>query len=131
MTLSVAARRCLALGALYGFLCVVLGAFGAHALREHLTVDRLVIWHTGVEYQFYHALALLLCGLWLQWQPRRALHVAAICLGIGVPLFSGSLYALVLTDTDMLGAITPFGGVLFLVAWAALLWAAVKPLPPG
>lgn len=118
--------RWIALGALYGFLGVAFGAFGAHGLRARLTSDALAVWHTAVEYQFYHAGALLICGLWLYLQPRRALHVAASCFAIGVLLFSGSLYAFVLSGVGALGAITPFGGLLFFAGWLSLLWAAVK-----
>ncbi|HET8883663.1 MAG TPA: DUF423 domain-containing protein [Solimonas sp.] len=111
-------------GALYGFLGVAFGAFGAHALRARLSADMLAIWKTAVDYQFYHALALLLVGLWIAQQPARALNVAGICFALGILLFSGSLYALALSGVRVLGAITPFGGLLFLLGWLSLAWAA-------
>jgi len=113
------------IGALYGFLGVALGAFGAHGLRARLSADALAIWKTAVDYQFYHALALLLVGLWAMQQPARALNVAGTCFALGVVLFSGSLYALALSGVRVLGAITPLGGLLFLCGWLSLAWRAV------
>lgn len=116
----------LAVGALYGFLGVAFGAFGAHALRARLSPDLLAVWKTGVEYQFYHAGALLLVGLWLRTQQSAALQVAGVCFALGVLVFSGSLYALALSGVRGLGAVTPIGGLLFLAGWLALLIAALK-----
>lgn len=116
----------LLLGAVYGFLAVALGAFGAHALRARLSPEMLAVWKTGVEYHFYHALALLLVGWFARQAPLPALNVAGACFAGGVLLFSGSLYALSLSGVRVLGAVTPFGGLLFLVGWAALAWAAAK-----
>ena len=117
----------LALGASYGFLAVALGAFGAHALKAKLTPDLLAVWKTGVEYHFYHALALVAVGLLArQLQPSGALTAAGVCFALGVLLFSGSLYALALSGVRVLGAVTPFGGLLFLVGWACLVRVAVK-----
>ncbi|WP_367401415.1 DUF423 domain-containing protein [Solimonas sp. SE-A11] len=117
----------LALGASYGFLAVALGAFGAHALKAKLTPDLLAVWKTGVEYHFYHALALLAVGLLArQLQPSGALTTAGVCFALGVLLFSGSLYALALSGVRVLGAVTPFGGLLFLVGWACLVRVAIK-----
>ncbi len=117
----------LALGASYGFLAVALGAFGAHALKARLTPDLLAVWKTGVEYHFYHALALLAVGLLArQLQPSGALTAAGVCFALGVLVFSGSLYALALSGVRVLGAVTPFGGLLFLVGWACLVRVAVK-----
>lgn len=117
----------LVIGSVYGFLGVALGAFGAHGLRARLSADALAIWHTAVEYQFYHAGALLLVGLWMRSQQTAALQLAGACFALGVLLFSGSLYALALSGMRGLGAITPFGGLLFLIGWLALIWAALKP----
>ncbi|MFT4046222.1 MAG: DUF423 domain-containing protein [Solimonas sp.] len=116
----------LMLGALYGFLGVALGAFGAHALRARLSPDLLGVWKTGVEYQFYHAGTLLLVGLWMRTQPAPALNVAGGCFALGVVLFSGSLYALALSGVRAFGAVTPIGGLLFLIGWLALLFAACR-----
>jgi len=82
----------------------------------------LAIYHTGVDYQFVHALALLLLGTLAHHQSPKAWQVAAILFIAGVFIFSGSLYLLVLTDIAWLGAITPIGGVSFIAGWAALLW---------
>jgi len=115
-------RRCIFWGALFGLSGVMIGAFGAHALKVLLTADQLTIYHTGVDYQFVHALALLLLGAIAQHQTPKAWQLAATLFIAGVFIFSGSLYLLVLTDTAWLGAITPIGGMSFLAGWAALLW---------
>lgn len=119
-------RLWLALGAGYGFLAVALGAFGAHALKQKLTPDMLAVWRTAVEYQFWHALALVLLGL-LTRQASTALTTASGAgFAIGILLFSGSLYALALSGMRVLGAITPLGGLLFLAGWLCLLLSALK-----
>ena len=121
----------LSLASLYGFLAVMLGAFGAHALKERLSPDLLAIWRTAVEYHFYHALALLAVGLLARQLQAGLLTVAGACFALGVLVFSGSLYALALSGVRVLGAITPLGGLLFLDirdhtggCWAAALLAA-------
>ena len=118
-------RLFVGLGALAAALGVALGAFGAHGLEGRVSPDRLETFRTGVEYQMYHALALLVVG-WAAaqgWGP--ILHWAGYCFVAGIVIFSGTLYLLVLTDTGWLGAITPLGGVAFIVGWALLAWAAV------
>lgn len=112
----------LALGALSGALTVALGAFGAHALKERLTPEELDIWRTAVQYQGLHAAALGLTGLLAARVGRGA--GAGWGFLVGTLLFSGSLYALALGGPRYLGAITPFGGVAFLVGWALLALAA-------
>ena len=106
------------IGATLAFLAVAFGAFGAHALRERISTELLAVFQTGVQYQAMHALALLALGLAAPDRPwiRRAswLFVA------GVVVFSGSLYALALTGTRSFGAITPLGGVCFLLGWGIL-----------
>lgn len=119
------ARLCLALGAAYGFAAVALGAFGAHALKARLAADLLAIWRTAAEYHLVHALALVLVGVLALQRQHLALTVAGAAFALGVLLFSGSLYALALSGVRALGAVTPFGGVLLLCGWAALLWAAI------
>lgn len=104
------------LGAGFMFLAVGLGAFGAHALKEKLGSDMLAIWETGVKYQVYHALALLLLAA------LRGPSKAAWCFAAGIVLFSGSLYVLALTGVKKWGAVTPFGGILFLAGWLILLF---------
>jgi len=100
-----------------GASAVVLGAFGAHALRSALGVDALQLWHTAVDYQFWHALALL--GM-ASAPPSRWRSVAVVAFCTGIALFSGSLYALALGAPRLIGAITPLGGFAFIVGWVAL-----------
>ena len=125
------AKIFIAAGAIAAFLAVALGAFGAHALRERLPPDLLAIYHTGVEYHFWHALGLLAIGLTAglaaPLPPGSALLKWAGWLMIaGIVVFSGSLYALALTGVRSLGAATPIGGVCLLAAWALLASAAVR-----
>lgn len=103
-----------------GFLTVLFGAFGAHALKNSLTPADLSIWQTAVHYQMFHTSALLVLGLMPAARATRTLRLAGWCLGAGIALFSGSLYLLVLTGRTWLGAVTPLGGLLFLVGWGAL-----------
>lgn len=119
-------RLWLLLGAAYGFIAVALGAFGAHALKQKLSADMLAVWRTAVEYQFYHALALLLLGVLTRQMPAVSFNVAGTCFAAGVLLFSGSLYVLALSDVRALGAITPLGGLLFLTGWIFLGWTIAK-----
>ena len=116
----------MAFGAAYGFLAVALGAFGAHALKQRLSSEMLAVWRTGVEYHFYHALALLLLGLIARQMPSTMINASGACFALGVLLFSGSLYALALSDIRVLGAITPLGGLLFLAGWVLLGCAVLK-----
>ena len=120
------ARLWLALAGAYGLLAVAFGAFGAHALKTRLGAEAMTVYRTGVEYHFWHTLALLGVGLWAAQRPRPALDVAGACFAAGVLLFSGSLYALALTGVRAFGAVTPLGGLLFLAGWAALIWAALR-----
>ena len=109
------------------FFAVALGAFGAHALKGRLSAEMLAVWHTGVEYHFFHALGLLAVGLLATQLPESALLKWSGWLMLaGIAAFSGSLYALALTGERWLGAITPFGGVAFLAAWALFVTAAVR-----
>lgn len=109
------------LGALLGFLAVALGAFGAHALQERLDEKGRQIWNTAVQYHFWHALALF-AAAFVASRGGKAAGAAAWCFLTGVVLFSGSLYALALTGIRGLGAITPLGGLLFLIGWLCLLF---------
>ncbi|MDA1027648.1 MAG: DUF423 domain-containing protein [Bacteroidetes bacterium] len=104
-------------GAILSGLAVVLGAFGAHALKEVLTPERLETYKTAVSYLEWHALALLGVGILLAHTGERLFRLAAITLLLGMLFFSGSLFVLVGTDIGWLGAITPFGGVLFIASW--------------
>lgn len=121
------AKLFLILGALSAFLAVLLGAFGAHALRTRLAADMMAVFHTGNQYHFYHALGLLLIGLLAVQLPDSALLRAAGWLMLtGTVLFSGSLYVLAISGVRGLGAITPFGGLAFLAAWCLLAFAVWK-----
>jgi uncharacterized membrane protein YgdD (TMEM256/DUF423 family) len=115
-----------ATGAIAAGLGVALGAFGAHILKPRLSVDLLAIFETGVRFQIYHALALLAVG----WAATRwtgsAVHVAGWAFTLGIVVFSGSLYMLAITGHRWLGAITPIGGLAFLIGWAALALAALR-----
>lgn len=122
-------RTWIEIGAVSGGLAVVAGAFGAHTLRGHDYSDRaLQVFETASRYQMYHALGLVLIGLWDLGQPRRALTVAGWAFTVGTVLFSGSLYALVLLDRRWLGMITPIGGLSLIAGWIALA-AASWPRP--
>ena len=116
-------RVFITIGALSGFLAVALGAFGAHSLRDRLTPDMLQVFQTGVTYQMYHALALVGVGILLgrfSVDGSPWLTAAGWLFVAGSIVFSGSLYALSVTNTTWLGAITPLGGVAFLLGWLAL-----------
>lgn len=119
-------RRFFALGAVFGFLAVALGAFGAHAMRGRLSAADLEIWETGVRYQIYHALALLAVAWAATHWPVGTVRAAGWLFVVGIVLFSGSLYVLVLTGHRALGIVTPFGGVAFLAGWALLAWTALR-----
>jgi uncharacterized membrane protein YgdD (TMEM256/DUF423 family) len=117
----------LAIGSALGGLGVALGAFGAHALRARVSPERLAVWQTATEYHLVHALALLAVGLLLRIAPQApAAQAAGVCFSVGILLFSGSLYLLVLLDQGWLGAITPFGGVLLIAGWALLAFSAFR-----
>lgn len=114
------------IAALAGAAAVMLGAFGAHALRDSLDEHALATWHTAVEYQFWHVLALLVVAAMASVRATASLRAAAIAFMLGIVLFSGSLYALALGGPHMLGAITPFGGFALIVGWIALAIHAWK-----
>ena len=108
------------LGAVFGFLGVAAGAFGAHALRGRLSPEFLQVFETGARYQLIHALALVLVALVAERRPGRLAAAAGWLFTAGIVLFSGSLYALALTGTRAWGAVTPLGGLCFLAGWALL-----------
>jgi uncharacterized membrane protein YgdD (TMEM256/DUF423 family) len=116
----------LAIGAASALVSVAAGAFGAHALQGRLTEYALRVFETGARYQMYHALALILIGRLAEERPSRTLSSAGWCMVAGTVLFSGSLYALALFGVTWLGAVTPFGGALFMVGWALLVAAALR-----
>jgi uncharacterized membrane protein YgdD (TMEM256/DUF423 family) len=119
-------RSLVGAGALLGLLGVAAGAFGAHAIRERVTPERLDNWKTAADYQLWHALATIASGLIAVRWASGAAAAAGWCFVAGVVVFSGSLYALALSDRRKLGAITPIGGVLFLAGWALLMVAAIR-----
>jgi uncharacterized membrane protein YgdD (TMEM256/DUF423 family) len=112
-------------GALLGGTAVLLGAFGAHGLERSVDDPALLqTWRTAAHYQLVHAVVLLACAC----HPRKPV-LAPRLITAGVLVFSGSLYALVLTGVRALGAITPIGGLLLIAGWLALAFAS-RPLPP-
>jgi uncharacterized membrane protein YgdD (TMEM256/DUF423 family) len=117
----------LILGALNTLLCIALGAFGAHGLKRVLSPEMLAIYHTGVQYHFYHAFGIIIIGLLLLHFPKsRFIPLSGWLMMIGIVLFSFSLYILSLTGIRGLGIVTPFGGVSFLSAWGLLVYAIWK-----
>jgi len=121
------ARLFVALGASFGALGVVLGAFGAHALKARLSPEALALYQTAVQYHLWHALGLLGVGLaCVQLPPSGWLRASGWLLAAGIVLFSGSLYLLAVTGAKWLGAITPFGGGAFILGWIAMLLAALR-----
>ncbi|MEQ9298132.1 MAG: DUF423 domain-containing protein [Cyclobacteriaceae bacterium] len=108
-------------GSIMAFLAVAIGAFGAHGLQSIIEAnDRVDTFETAVKYHMYHALALLLTGLLLQFYPGRLMENSVWLFIAGIFIFSGSLYTLSITNIRILGAITPIGGLCFLIAWAML-----------
>lgn len=117
----------LAFGAASGFLSVLLGAFGAHALKTRLSDYALSVYTTGSTYQMTHALILVLVGILLKSHPEaRALVVSGWAFIVGTFLFSGSLYLLAFTGISKLGMITPVGGLSFLIGWAGVFLFAMQ-----
>ncbi len=121
------ARLFLILGAANAALVVILGAFGAHGLKARLGADMMAIYQTGVQYHMFHALGLIAVGLTLTQLPDSALLKWSGWLMLaGIVIFSGSLYILSTTGWKWLGAVTPLGGLSFIVAWVLFTVALVK-----
>jgi uncharacterized membrane protein YgdD (TMEM256/DUF423 family) len=114
------------IGSGLGFVAVALGAFGAHALRERLDPADLEIFETAVRYQMYHALAILFVAIVVGRLPGGLAIWAGWAFAVGVLVFSGSLYLLVLSGVRSFGAITPLGGLSLLVGWALLVAHLVR-----
>ena len=112
------------IAAILGFCGVALGAFGAHALKSHLSSDMMLVWHTAVFYHLIHVVALLALGLYAK-SSGVDLKIPGLLFIVGILLFSGSLYALAVTGIKPLGAITPLGGLCFLAGWG---WLVLKTL---
>jgi len=119
------ARTWIVIASLLGFVAVALGAFGAHGLKARLSPEMMVVYQTGVQYHFYHALALLACAVLMQSGFDSApLRYSACAFTAGIVLFSGSLYMLALTGQRWLGAVAPVGGLSFMAGWLLLALAA-------
>jgi uncharacterized membrane protein YgdD (TMEM256/DUF423 family) len=118
-------RTFLLLGAVAAFLAVTLGAFGAHGLRGRLSPEMMAVFQTGVQYHMAHALALILVSATMGRMSGWLIQTAGWSFVAGILLFSGSLYALALSGVTTLGAVTPIGGLAFLVGWACLAFAAI------
>ncbi len=126
-------KKSIILAALLGGLAVILGAFGAHKLKEIVSAEDLEIWNKGVLYQFIHTFAILAVGLLSKIHFSTALKYAMSCFGIGILFFSGSLYFLTFRNVfdfgvaiNFLGPITPIGGALFIAGWISLLIYGLK-----
>lgn len=120
----------LVFGAAYGMLSVILGAFGAHALKKILSVERLESFETGVRYQMYAAFFLLIAGYILKFDTSSQKWISILMIA-GTMLFSFSIYALSMqdywgTNLKFLGPITPLGGLLMIISWAMLIFYFAK-----
>jgi uncharacterized membrane protein YgdD (TMEM256/DUF423 family) len=124
--MNLSAKLFITIGACSGALAVMLGAFGAHGLKDRLSEKMLANWMTGVEYHFYHTVALLIVGLLALKFQSGALNASGWSFLAGILIFSGSLYVMALTGMTRLGAITPIGGLLFIAGWILLATAAIK-----
>lgn len=124
-------RIFLILSGVFGFLGVALGAFGAHALRAYLEklpdgAKRAEWWETASRYHLIHALAIAVAAYLAARAPGGASTAAGYCFAGGILLFSGSLYTMTLTEIRVLGAVTPFGGLLMMAGWIAVVIAALQ-----
>ena len=111
----------LTVAAISGLLAVMLGAFGAHALKGIISPEMLEVYKTGVQYQFYHTFALLAVGVLMNFSQTKTLTWSAYLFILGIILFSGSLYLMAISGIKTLGFITPFGGVTWMAAWILLI----------
>lgn len=128
---GIMARRLMATGSLGGMLGVALGAFGAHALKAHLSSSSMALWDTAVRYQMIHSVALLFVGLLAESRRGDArLGWSGWMMAAGIVLFSGSLYLLAVVGARWLGAVTPFGGAGFILGWLLLFDACRRPQQP-
>ena len=130
--MKISSRNVLLIAGILGMLAVILGAFGAHGLKELLAPDQLNSYRTGVNYQFYHTMVLLFLGLILKRNESRWFQRASFLFIAGILLFSGSIYLLScrellgLASYKWLGPITPIGGVFFILGWLSLCIGAIK-----
>ncbi|WP_166627013.1 DUF423 domain-containing protein [Jeotgalicoccus sp. S0W5] len=114
------------LGAINALIAVACGAFGAHALEAKLEQHYLDIWETAVKYQFYHALGLIAIGILIQVTGAQFLTAAGWFMLAGIIFFTGSLMVLALSGVSILGAVTPIGGVMFLISWILVIIGIAK-----
>ncbi|HET7657001.1 MAG TPA: DUF423 domain-containing protein [Bacillales bacterium] len=114
------------LGSIMAFLGVAIGAFGAHSLKNVLTEKWAGVYETGVHYHLIHALGIILIGILVEKFPGALMNWAGWLLFAGILLFSGSLYVLSITKINVIGAITPIGGVAFLAGWVLVVIAVLK-----
>ncbi|MGV3618219.1 MAG: DUF423 domain-containing protein [Fimbriimonas sp.] len=119
-------RTFVSLGAFLAFIGVALGAFGTHALRGRVSERDLATWNTAVQYHTFHAIALVVIGLVCAHTESKLVRRAAWLHVVGIAIFGGTLYLLVLTGVRWMGAITPLGGLCFLVGWLCLAIGASK-----
>lgn len=113
-------------GAIGAGLSVILGAFAAHGLKSQLSEYLLGVFQTGVQYQMYHSLALILLYLLYRYFDSHLLVWSAAFMLAGMVMFSGSLYALALTQVKWFGPITPMGGLCFIIGWGLLVYGVIK-----
>ncbi len=124
-------KRIIIIASVFGILAVILGAFGAHALKVRLSTSELEVWKTAVDYQFYHTLALLFLTTFSPFNSRE-IKLASWFFSLGIILFSGSLYLisakeiLNISQISVIGPITPIGGLFFILGWISLLIATIK-----
>jgi len=119
------ARLFFAIAALFAALSVAGGAFGAHALKGKLTDSALASFETGIRYQMFHALALLIVAVLIaQYPDAKNLVATGWCFIAGIVLFSGSLYGLTLGGIKAFGPVTPLGGAAFIIGWVLLAWSS-------
>jgi uncharacterized membrane protein YgdD (TMEM256/DUF423 family) len=124
-------KSILVLASFFGLIAVAFGAFGAHGLKKLISPEYITMWEKGVQYQFYHTLALIVCAIYLKAEDSKLIRNAAYCFVLGILFFSGSLYLLATREltgipTIILGPITPIGGFFFIVGWGLILVNALK-----
>ncbi len=124
-------KRIIVTASIFGLLAVVAGAFGAHALKSVLNATQLDVWHTAVQYQFYHVFALLFLSTFSRFK-SKIINSTFYLFSLGIVLFSGSLYLLACRDVlgwnwlNIMGPITPIGGLLFIAGWITLAVAGFR-----
>ncbi|RZK21265.1 MAG: DUF423 domain-containing protein [Pedobacter sp.] len=124
-------KRIILTASFFGVVAVLLGAFGAHGLKALIDSSSMEIWQKGVDYQFYHTFALLYLSTFARYR-NKLINIAYFCFTFGIVLFSGSLYLLAtrsilhLDFINLIGPLTPIGGLLFVLGWIMLFFAAFK-----